>query len=63
MGVAAVFSSTMRNLWKEEVCQFTTPWLVDHSTFEAAFGADMTPHREPVEQAVARSQEHPPNGR
>ena len=41
--VMAWFSQTMRNLKQEKVYQFTSPWLVDHSRYEQAFGIDVTP--------------------
>ena len=51
--VMAWFSQTMRNLKREKVYQFTTPWLVDHSDYERTFGLDVTPHPEAVKQTVA----------
>ncbi len=56
----ALFNSDMRRLRREKVYQFTTPWLVDHSKFENAFGADVTPHVEGVKETVAWFKEHPP---
>ncbi len=58
--VMALFSQTMRNLKREKVYQFTTPWLVDHSKYEQAFGADVTPHTDAVKQTVAWFRDHPP---
>lgn len=57
--VMALFSKTMRSLKTEKVYQFTTPWLVDHSKYENAFGAETTPHTEAVKETVAWFQDHP----
>ena len=34
--------------------QFDRPFIVDHSKFEKAFGADPTPHKEAIQRTVAR---------
>ena len=56
--VMAWFSSTMRNLKREKVYQFTTPWLVDQTRYESAFGAEVTPHTEAVKTTVAWFRDH-----
>lgn len=60
LNMLALFNSDMRRLKREKVYQFTTPWLVDHSKYEKAFGADVTPHAEAVKATVAWFREHPP---
>jgi hypothetical protein len=55
----ALFNKDMKNLKREKVYQFVTPWLVDHSKYERAFGATVTPHPEAVQQTVAWFKEHP----
>ena len=40
--------------------QFDRPFIVDHSKFEKAFGADPTPHMEAIQRTVAwYRQEYP----
>ncbi len=56
--VMALFSKTMRNLKREKVYQFTTPWLVDHRRYERAFGVDVIPHAEAVKLTVAWFKAH-----
>lgn len=56
----AMFNSDMRRLKREKVYQFTTPWIIDHSKYEQAFGIDVTPHPEAARQTVAWYKEHPP---
>jgi nucleoside-diphosphate-sugar epimerase len=56
----ALFNSDMRRLKREKVYQFTTPWIVDHSKYEQAFGSDVTPHPQAVRQTVAWYEAHPP---
>jgi hypothetical protein len=60
LSALALFNKDMKNLKREKVYQFVTPWLVDHSKYERAFGATVTPHREAVRQTVAWFKEHPP---
>jgi len=60
LSVLSLFSRDMRRLKSEKVYQFVTPWLVDHSKYERAFGVDVTPHREAVRRTVAWFKEHPP---
>lgn len=60
LSMLALFNADMKRLKKEKVYQFTTPWLVDTSKYERAFGADVTPHREAVKATVAWYREHPP---
>ena len=57
----ALFNGDMRKLKQEKVYQFVTPWLVDHSKYERAFGVEVTPHADAVRETVAWYQEHPPN--
>ena len=57
----ALFNGDMRKLKQEKVYQFVTPWLVDHSKYERAFGVEVTPHADAVSETVAWYQEHPPN--
>jgi nucleoside-diphosphate-sugar epimerase len=45
--VAALFSATLRAV-KEQQYQREAPWVVDHSKFAGAFGADVTPHRSAI---------------
>ena len=59
LSALAVFNSDMKRLKKEKAYQFTTPWLVDSSKYETAFGKDVTPHDEAVRQTVAWFKEHP----
>jgi nucleoside-diphosphate-sugar epimerase len=56
----ALFNSQMKQLKKEKAYQFQSPWLVDHSKFEKAFGARTTSHREAVKMTVDWFKEHPP---
>ena len=58
----ALFNGDMRKLRREKVYQFVTPWLVDHSKYERAFGTNVTPHRDAVRETVAWFREHPPSG-
>lgn len=58
--VLAIFSGQMRSLKREQVYQFVTPWLVDHSKYERAFGVAVTPHLEAVRTTVPRHKDHPP---
>ena len=60
LSALALFNSDMRRLKQEKVYQFTTPWLVDHSKYESAFGAAVTPHPDAVKATVAWYREHPP---
>jgi nucleoside-diphosphate-sugar epimerase len=52
LAVAALFSPTIRAL-KEQQYQRDRPWVVDHSRFAAAFGAQVTPHREAIDLTLA----------
>jgi nucleoside-diphosphate-sugar epimerase len=38
---------------KEMLYEFEEPFAVDHSKFEGAFGADVTPHREAIQETLA----------
>jgi len=60
LNLLSLFSGEMSNLKREKVYQFTTPWLVDHSKYEQAFGVDVTPHPEAVRATVAWFKSHPP---
>ncbi len=61
LSALALFNADMRKLKREKVYQYVNPWLVDHSKYERAFGADVTPHREAVRETVAWFTEHPPS--
>ena len=52
LAVAALFSPTLRAV-KEQQYQREHPWVVDHSKFAAAFGAEVTPHREAIPLTLA----------
>lgn len=52
LNIAAVFSPTIRAV-KEQQYQRKHPWVVDHSKFAQAFGAEVTPHREAIAIALA----------
>jgi nucleoside-diphosphate-sugar epimerase len=56
----ALFNTDMRTLKREKVYQFTTPWIIDHSKYEQAFGVNVTPHPEAVKETVAWYRKHPP---
>lgn len=56
----ALFNPQMKTLKREKVYQFVTPWLVDHSKYEQAFGVDVTPHEDAVRATVAWFAEHHP---
>jgi hypothetical protein len=45
--IAALFSPMLRAV-KEQQDQRVAPWVVDHSKFAQAFGAEVTPHREAI---------------
>jgi nucleoside-diphosphate-sugar epimerase len=45
--VLALVSPTLRAV-REQQYQRDAPWVVDHSKFANAFGADVTPHREAI---------------
>jgi nucleoside-diphosphate-sugar epimerase len=47
LAVAALFSPMLRAV-KEQQYQRVAPWVVDHSKFAQAFGAEVTPHREAI---------------
>ena len=55
----SLFNPAMRRLKNEKVYQFTTPWLVDHSKYEQAFGVDVTAHTQAVRETVAWFTDHP----
>lgn len=50
--VAALLSPTLRAV-REQQYQRTESWIVDHSKFAQAFGADVTPHREAIALTLA----------
>ena len=52
LSVLALFSPSLRAV-KEQQYQREHPWVVDHSKFARAFGADVTPHREAIDHTVA----------
>ena len=49
--VAALFSPMLRAV-REQQYQREAPWVVDHSKFAQAFGAEVTPHREAIAATV-----------
>jgi len=59
LGALSLFSGQMRTLKREKAYQFVTPWLVDHTKYERAFGVDVTPHRQAVADTVAWFEKHP----
>jgi nucleoside-diphosphate-sugar epimerase len=52
LAVLALFDPTMRAV-REQQYQREAAWVVDHSKFEAAFGADVTPHVEAIAATLA----------
>ncbi len=52
LSVAALFSPAIRAV-KEQQYQREHPWVVDHSKFARAFGADVTPHPEAIDRTLA----------
>jgi nucleoside-diphosphate-sugar epimerase len=50
--VVAQFNPTLREV-RELLYEFEEPFVVDHSKYEAAFGAEPTPHREAIEATLA----------
>jgi len=52
LAVASLLSPTLRAV-REQQYQRTAPWIVDHSKFARAFGAEVTPHREAIAATVA----------
>lgn len=50
--VLALVSPTMRAV-KEQQYQRTHPWVVDHTKFAQAFGADVTPHQQAIAHTLA----------
>lgn len=53
-----LFDPVMREL-KETLYQWEAPYLVDHSKFAAAFGAQPTPHRAAIHETVAWFRDQP----
>jgi nucleoside-diphosphate-sugar epimerase len=49
--VAALFSPMLRAV-KEQQYQRVAPWVVDHSKFAQAFGAEVTPHGEAIAATI-----------
>lgn len=49
---ALAFINPMMRELKETYYQWDKPFIVDHSKFEKAFGANVTPHREALETTV-----------
>jgi nucleoside-diphosphate-sugar epimerase len=47
LAIMALFSPTLRAV-REQQYQRDAPWVVDHSKFARAFGAEVTPHREAI---------------
>lgn len=52
LATLALFSPMLRAV-KEQQYQRAAPWIVDHSKFARAFGADVTPHRDAVAATLA----------
>ena len=52
LAVLALFDPTMRAV-REQQYQREAAWVVDHSKFQAAFGADVTPHAVAIEATLA----------
>jgi nucleoside-diphosphate-sugar epimerase len=52
LAVGSLFNPTLRAV-REQQYQRTAPWIVDHSRFASAFGAEVTPHREAIAATVA----------
>jgi len=50
--LAALFSPTLRAV-REQQYQRTGPWIIDHSKFATAFGADVTLHPEAISRTLA----------
>ncbi len=50
--IAALLSPALRAV-KEQQYQRQRPWVVDHSKFAQAFGADVTPHPEAIDHTLA----------
>jgi hypothetical protein len=38
----------LRAVREQQYQRTAAPWVVDHATFERAFGATVTPHREAI---------------
>jgi nucleoside-diphosphate-sugar epimerase len=55
----ALVSPTMRAVWEQQY-QRVAPWVVDHSKFAAAFGRQVTPHRDAVRETVKWFRQRPP---
>lgn len=52
LALLAVFNPTLRAV-REQAYQVRRPFVVDHSKFAAAFGAEVTPHREALASTLA----------
>jgi nucleoside-diphosphate-sugar epimerase len=52
LAAVALFSPTLRAV-REQQYQRTAPWIVDHTKFARAFGAEVTPHRDAVAATLA----------
>lgn len=52
LAVMALFNPTLRAV-REQQYQREAPWVVDHSKFARAFGADVTPHRDAIAATLA----------
>jgi hypothetical protein len=51
IAVLAIFSPPVAAI-KETQYQSLRPWVVDHSKFANAFGAEPTPHRQAIAQTI-----------
>lgn len=52
MTLIGLFDSTMRDLKKEKLYQFESPFVADHSKFVQTFGNGTTPHKEAIQQTL-----------
>jgi len=58
VSILSPFVPALREM-KEMLYEFEEPFIVDHSKFEKAFGADPTPHREAIRKTLAWFRENP----
>jgi nucleoside-diphosphate-sugar epimerase len=57
VSVLALFVPVLREM-KEMLYEFEEPFIVDHSKFELAFGANPTPHREAIRRTLDWYRQH-----
>ena len=58
MTVLGLFNPAVREVLKV-LYEFEEPFIVDHSKFERAFGADVTPHREAITETLEWYRQNP----